>query len=266
MDVVGDLLARDRRSRDIALATADGRERTYHDLITNAYKAANVLRYLGAREGSTVAVEPTPRLHTTLAALGAAGLGASVRFDPETGIERGDRVVLADVADERRRQPAPGTNLAVFGGPPERPETTHWEQELWSENPGMPPSGVGPDDPVVRANGSGSDVSHREILAAAASVVEAYDVGADTRVVVRGDFSDSRVLVAGVVAPLSVGGTVVLTDPDATVDADAAAETDDAAAETDDAAAVSRGDLAVAMSDDERAPPEPRSVALPDVY
>jgi len=51
MDVVGDLLARDRRSRDIALVTADGRERTYRDLITNAYKAANVLRYLGAREG-----------------------------------------------------------------------------------------------------------------------------------------------------------------------------------------------------------------------
>lgn len=34
MDVVGDLLARDRRSRDIALVTADGRERTYRDLIT----------------------------------------------------------------------------------------------------------------------------------------------------------------------------------------------------------------------------------------
>jgi len=100
MDVVGDILARDRRSRDTALVTADGRERTYHDLITNAYKAANVLRYLGAREGSVVAVDPTPGLHTTLAFLGAARLGAAVRFDPETGIAAGDRVVLVAVDDE----------------------------------------------------------------------------------------------------------------------------------------------------------------------
>ena len=253
-DVVGDLLARDRRSRDIALVTADGRERTYHDLITNAYKAANVLRYLGAREGSTVAVEPTPRLHTTLAFLGAAGLGAAVRFDPDAGIERGDRVVLIDVADEGATEPAPGTNLAVFGGPPERPETTHWEQELWSENPGMPPSGVGPDDAMIRGErGEGGDVTHREMLAAAASVVEEHDVDEGTRVVLRGDFSDSRALAAGVVAPLSAGGTVVLTD----------AEAESGAGGAD----VSRGDLAVTMEgdDDEPVPPEPRSVVLSDV-
>lgn len=266
-DVVGDLLARDRRSRDIALVTADGRERTYHDLITNAYKAANVLRYLGAREGSTVAVEPAPQLHTTLAFLGAAGLGAAVRFDPGAGIERGDRVVLVDVADEAATEPAPGTNLAVFGGPPERPETTHWEQELWSENPGMPPSGVGPGDAVIRGeggtgeggtggdgsdvDGSDVDVPHRELLAAAASVVEEHDVDEGTRVVLRGDFSDSRALAAGVVAPLSVGGTVVLTD--------AASKLGEASTD------VSRGDLAVTMGGGGAVPPEPRSMVLSDV-
>jgi len=210
MDVVGDLLDRDRRSREVALVTADGRERTYRDLITNAYKAANVLRYLGAREGSTVAVEPTPGFHTTLAFLGAAGLGAPVRFDPATGIERGDRVVLVAVADESTMEPAPGTSLAAFGGPPDRPETTHWEQELWSENPAMPPSGVAPDDPVVRA--ADGDVTHRDLLAAAASVVDRHGIDAETRVVLRSDLADPRVLAAGVVAPLSVGGTVVLAD------------------------------------------------------
>ncbi|WP_144799525.1 acyl-CoA synthetase family protein [Halorubrum depositum] len=215
MDVVGDLLARDRRSRDVALVTPDGRERTYRDLITNAYKAANVLRYLGAREGSTVAVEPAPGLHTTLAFLGAAGLGAPVRFDPAAGIVRGDRVVLVDVADESTTEPAPGTSLAAFGGPPERPETTHWEQELWSENPGMPPSGVGPDDPVLRgANGDepdeAGDVSHRALLDAAGSVVDELRLEQGDRAVLRGDLADSRALAAGVVAPLAAGATSVL--------------------------------------------------------
>lgn len=244
MDVVGDLLARERRSRDLALVTADGRERTYHDLITNAYKAANVLRYLGAREGSTVAIEPTPRLHPTLAFLGAAGLGAAVRFDPDAGIAAGDRVVLVDVAHEERTDPAPGTNLAVFGDPPERPETTHWEQELWSENPGMPPSSVDPTDPLVR--GTDRNVSHADVLAGAASVVEAYDIDEETRVVLRGDFSAVGAVAAGVVAPLSVGAAAVLTDP----------------SEVDDEA---RGDLAVVTEGATRAP-EPRSVTAADVF
>ena len=243
MDVVGDLLDRDRRSREVALVTADGRERTYRDLITNAYKAANVLRYLGAREGSTVAVEPTPGFHTTLAVLGAAGLGAPVRFDPAAGIDRGDRVVLVAVGDEAATEPAPGTNLAAFGGPPERPETTHWEQELWSENPGMPPSAVGPDDPVVRT--ADADIAHRDLLAAAASVVERDGVDAGTRVVLRSDLADPRALAAGVVAPLSVGGTVVLTEGG-----------------SDGESRESRGDLAVVVGDGTE-PPEPRRATLP---
>jgi len=215
MDVVGDLLARDRRSRDVALVTPDGRERTYRDLITNAHKAANVLRYLGAREGSTVAVEPAPGLHATLAFLGAAGLGAPVRFDPEAGIGRGDRVVLVDVADESTTEPAPGTGLAAFGGPPERPETTHWEQELWSENPGMPPSGVGPDDPVLREadgddSGGAGDVSHRALLDAAATVADEQGLEPGDTVTLHGDLADPRALAAGVVAPLAAGATAVL--------------------------------------------------------
>ncbi|WP_128904348.1 acyl-CoA synthetase family protein [Halorubrum amylolyticum] len=243
MDVVGDLLDRDRRSREVALVTADGRERTYRDLITNAYKAANVLRYLGAREGSTVAVEPSPGLHTALAFLGAAGLGAPVRFDPAAGIERGDRVVVVAVADEAEAEPAPGTNLAAFGGPPNRPETTHWEQELWSENPGMPPSTVAPDDPAVRA--ADGVVTHGDLFAAAASVVDRHGIDAGTRVVLRSDLSDPRALAAGVVASLSVGGTVVLTDRD-----------------SGRGRGEPRGDLAVIVGD-ETDPPEPRRATLP---
>ena len=208
MDVVGDVLARERRSRDLAIVTPDGRERTYHDLITNAYKAANVLRYLGAREGATVAVHPDPGFHPTLAFLGAAGLGASVRFDPAAGLDAGDRVVLVPTVAESDTPPAPGTNLTVFGGPPTRPETTHGEQELWSENPGMVPSTVEPADPVV--SGPGSPIAHQRLLALADAATRTAAIDADTRVVVRAPITDHRALAAGVVAPLVTGGTVVL--------------------------------------------------------
>ena len=211
MDVVGDLLARDRRSRDVALVTADGRERTYHDLITNAYKAANVLRYLGVRHGATVAIDPTPRFHTTLAFLGAAALGAAVRFDPHAGIEAGDRAVLVAVADEPQTTPKPGTNLVAFGGPPQRPETTHWEQELWSENPGMPPTAVDPNDPLITDQSTA--VSHGRLLELARFVVNNYAVDSETRIVLRTDFAEPGAIAAGVVAPLTLGATTVLTVP-----------------------------------------------------
>ena len=240
MDLVGDLLARDRRSRDAALVTPDGRERTYHDLITNGYKAANVFRYLGARAGATVAVESTPGFHTTLAFLGAAAVGAPVRFDPAAGIDAGDRVVLAPVATAAAFDPAPGTNLAAFGGSPERPDTTHWEKELWSENPGTPPSDVKPDDPVVA--GPDRERSHRELCSLAAAAVEAGEMDEGTRVVLRRPFSDAPALAAGLVAPLSVAGTAVL-----------APSTGDGEADDEP-----RGDVAVAPGDADV--PEPRRI------
>jgi len=262
MDVVGDLLDRDLRSRDAALVTVDGRERTYHDLITNAYKAANVLRYLGARGGSTVAVEPTPGLHTTLAFLGAAGLGAPVRFDPATGIERGDRVVLVRASNESTTEPAPGTSLAAFGGPPTRPETTHWEQELWSENPGMPPSDVAPADPAIC--GPARAFSHRELCSLAATAVDEARMDDETRVVLRRPFSDASAVAVGLVAPLSVGGTTVLAP--LSDDGNAGGESDEPRDGSDESHDGSdeprngldepRGDVAVASADADV--PEPR--------
>ncbi|TKX73581.1 hypothetical protein EXE46_13490 [Halorubrum sp. GN11_10-6_MGM] len=243
MDLVGDLLARDRRTGDTALVTPDGRDRTYHDLITNGYKAANVLRYLGVRAGAIVAVDPTPAFHTTLAFLGAAAVGAPVRFDPEAGIDAGDRVVLAPLPVAAELDPAPGTNLAAFDGSPERPETTHWEQELWSENPGTPPSEVGPDDAAIV--GPAGEFSHRDLCSLAAAAVEATEMTAETRVVLRRPFSDVPAVAAGLVAPLSVGATAVLAPPSGVPEAA-------------DESAEPRGDVAVAPA--ETTVPEPRRI------
>lgn len=211
MNVIDDLLARGRRSRNAALETVGGRERTYYDLITNAHKAANVFRYLGVRRGSTVAVDPMPRFHTILAFLGAAALGAAVRFDPTAGIEAGDRAVLINVTDEPRTDPKPGTNLVVFGGPPERPETTHWETELWSENPMMPPTSVDPDDTVMIHEST--IINQGRLFELARSITNEYAVNAGTRVVLRTNFAERGAVAAGLVAPLSSGATTVLRDP-----------------------------------------------------
>ncbi|GAB3416590.1 hypothetical protein GCM10027435_14170 [Haloparvum alkalitolerans] len=230
MHVVGDLLARDRRSDAPALVTPDGRERSYHELITNAYKAGNVLRYLGLGAGRTLAAAPVPALPPVLAFLGAAQLGAATRFDPAAGADAGDRVLLVPATEEAAYDPAPGTQLAVFGGDPTAPETTDWEESVWSENPAFPPSDLDPETPLLLSAGAagrdraGRDgtaadgterdaVSHGGGLAAAAEVTERYGLDADSRVVLRAPLSDPAAVVAGLLAPLSVGGTAVLADP-----------------------------------------------------
>jgi hypothetical protein len=48
------------------------------------------------------------------------------------------------------------------------------------------------------------------VLAAARAVVERVGLDTDTRVVVRGSLSEPRVVVAGLVAPILAGGTVVV--------------------------------------------------------
>jgi hypothetical protein len=117
-------------------------------------------------------------------------------------------VLLIPVAHEASVDPGPSTKLAVYGGAPARPTTLHWEQELWSENPAVHPTDVAPSEPLLAA-GDGT-YTHGEVLAAARAVVERVGLDTDTRVVVRGSLSEPRVVVAGLVAPILAGGTVVV--------------------------------------------------------
>jgi len=242
MDTVGDLLARERRSDRPALVVGD-RERSYHELITNAYKAGNALRYYGVGEGRTVAVTPVPALAPVLAFLGAAQLGAATRFDPAAGVDAGDRLVLVPAAEQAAYDHGPGTKLAVFGGVDERsssanrtqsdddvddPDTMNWEESIWSENPAFPPTDIDPETPLL-VDDEGS-VSHGAALAAAAEVADIHGIDADTRVVLRASLAEPGAVVAGLLAPLLVGGVAVLADPSAPAE-------------------ESRGDLAVTSGD-----------------
>jgi acyl-CoA synthetase (AMP-forming)/AMP-acid ligase II len=218
MDVLGALVARDRRSDRVAVRLAErDRSVSYHDFCTTAYKAGNVLRYLGVRSETTVVIAGPPGPQPVWGLYGAGQLGAVTRFvgrDELGGTAA--RVLLVPVADEDAVSPEPGTKLAAYGGAPTQPTTLHWEKELWSENPAVHPADVDPDDPLLAANGE--TYSHATVLDAARAVCEAFAVDETTRVAVRGPLSEPHVVVAGLVAPILAGGTVVVPDVETSAD------------------------------------------------
>lgn len=222
---VGDLVARDRRTSGLALrAEGPGRTYSYRDFVTTSYKSGNVLRYLGVRAGDEVLVVPGALPEPALAFYGAAQLGAVTRFsDSLAADEDPPRAVLAPVEREGDFDLPPGHRLAVHGGPPDDPATTHWEAEVWSENPAVHPADVAPEDPALVADGR--NYSHAALLAAAESVVADAGIDPGTEVVVDGPLADPRVVAAGLVAPILAGATAVLPDggEPPTVGADAVA-------------------------------------------
>jgi hypothetical protein len=212
---VADLLARERRHPAPALrTTGDGRDRitSYRDCLTTAYKAGNFLRFLGVRgpgEGAApvgVEIAPEPLPEPILTFLGATLLGAVGRF--EVRADGDARATVVPVGDESRHEPPPGSRLAVYGGAPARSATDHWEEQVWSENPVVHPAAVEPGTPAL-ATGAGDRYDHGTLVGAARSVASDA-LGPGDGVVLRASLADPRAVVAGVLAPLLAGATVVL--------------------------------------------------------
>ena len=215
--VIGDLLPRDRRRDQPALVVpAVDREMSYRDFFTTAYKAGNVLRFLGVGEDRVVAIDPTPAPEPLLAFLGAAQLGAEATFDPAADA----RLRLVPVDRENAYEAAGETKLAVYGGPPASAATVHWEEQVWSENPGFPPTAVDPESTVLRADEA--TFSHRELLSAAEGVVTELGLAADERLAIRLPLSSPAAIV-GLLAALTAEATAVVVGESArAVGADAA--------------------------------------------
>ena len=213
---LGDTVARNRRTSGTALrARESGRTHTYRDFITTSYQAGNVLRHLGVRPGDEVHVAAEHVPEPVLSFYGAAQLGAVTRFgtvgrDPP-------RVAVAPADREAEFDLPPGHHLAVYGDPPADPAATHWEAEVWSENPAVHPVAVDGTDPLfVTATRA---YTHSEVLAAATEVMTDAGIDPGTEVLLRGPLTDPAVVVAGVVAPILAGATIVLptaADGDAT--------------------------------------------------
>ena len=186
--VFGELLGREkRRSQPAVSMPGVGREMSYQDFITTAYKSGNVLRYLGLNSDATLAVEPVFRPEPLLAFLGAAQLGARVTFDPEASA----RVRLVSVESESAFLDSAG-RLAVFGGSPTATATTHWEQEVWSENPAFPPSEIDPGTTVLV---DGDDhYSHRQLLWVAHQLLEELELTTGSRLAITTPLSRPETL------------------------------------------------------------------------
>jgi acyl-CoA synthetase (AMP-forming)/AMP-acid ligase II len=214
MEVIGDLLARERRSdapaaRDEARGSRDGGETTaaysYHDLVTTAWKTANFFSHRGVHEGATVAVVDGPAVPAVLSFLGAAQLGAVTRFGPPDQVEAdllvgpGESVLGYDL-------PAGATRVAYTTGENvEDPSVAAFGRSVWSENPVEPPEGVSPGTPALWTPEGA--LPHSDLLARAEAA--AVDLDPGDEVVVRAPLATVGTVVAGVLAPLLVGATVV---------------------------------------------------------
>ncbi|WP_435179846.1 hypothetical protein [Halorussus sp. AFM4] len=227
MDALGDLVTRDRRSGDPALvAPRETRRYDYRRFCNTAWKTGNFWRRRGVHEDATVAVADDPEPEAVFAFLGAALLGARTRFglpDPDGAGDEPDsssnvdaRVVVAP-SDEVGGYPVPpGSQRVGYGGPPDDPAIAHFERDVWSENPAFPETPVDPE--TVALTTERGEFSHADLLSAAREVADDWGLELGDEVAVRAPFADPGTVVAGVVAPLSAGATILLPDDDAVGD------------------------------------------------
>ncbi|MEF8859113.1 MAG: acetyl-CoA synthetase [Halolamina sp.] len=212
MEILADLVARDRRSDAPALHTPD-RAMDYRRVCTTTWKASNYLRHLGVGGDRGIVAIATHSPPPLLTFFGAALLDTPTRFvddvtDLPAAIDTLDaRAVLVPVALEAAVDPPAGTTLAVHGGEPTAPTTENWEEGVWSENPAFVPSTATPESVALET--SEQSVSHGELLDAATTVATTLALDAGETVAVDSSLADPRA-VAAVLAPLTVGGCAVL--------------------------------------------------------
>ena len=220
METLADLVA---AGRDREGPVLDAPERnapyTYGEFSTNCWKAGNLLRHYGVRGGARLGLVVGPKhpdeddqvgwLGTAadplLALLGGACLGATVVLSPPEPVDA--RAFVCPDAWLDRYDVSPGCSRVAYGGPPEETGVAHFERELWSENPIEPPDPVAAEDVVLDIDGE--TTTQGELLAAGESVADEYDLASGDRIALDAPLATPGAIAAGVVAPLSVGGTIV---------------------------------------------------------
>lgn len=214
MNTLGDLVARKRRSDDPALSVPDSRGYDYHRLCTTAWKTGNFFRHLGVREGVTVAINPSPAAQPVLGFFGAVLLGASVRFDPPTEIDA--RVLLASGESVEEYELPPGGQYVSYGDAVPDPTVSHFETDVWSENPVFPETSLPPETAAL-SRSDDREISHADLLDAGNAVASEWGLEPGDSVAVRAPLANPGTVAAGLVAPLLVGAEIVL-DADRTAD------------------------------------------------
>ncbi|MFB6178871.1 MAG: hypothetical protein ABEI77_03995 [Halorientalis sp.] len=211
MDVIGDLVTRERRRKEPLVYASGSQPYTAHKFCTDAWKTASLFRYHGLGPQRELVVGDDPEPQALLGIVGAGLLGARVRIGqptPEARLVVGPSDAFGDW------EPTPGTKRVVYGALPEDPDVIHFERDTWSENPTMPPDRVDPDADLLVTDEE--TYTHADLLAATERIVDDVGLTSDDEVAVRGPLSDPGVLVAGVLAPMLVDGTIALEGSDRT--------------------------------------------------
>lgn len=227
MDVLGEAIARDRRSDAPALrAPTVGRRYDYRRFCTSAWKSGNFLRHLGVRNGAGVAIAADPLPEPVVTFYGAALLGGVVRFGHDPDVSEEVRALVVATADLDGYEVGPATKRVAYGEAPTDPAVSYFERDVWSENPTEPPDSISSKDPLLWT--PERTYTHGELLAAAETAGEALSLEPGLEVGIEGSFSDPSVVAAGLIAPIVAGAVVVLDadgECDVTVDGSSLAQT-----------------------------------------
>jgi len=167
---------------------------------SQTYKTGNALRHCGVREEAGVAILDVPAPAALQTFFGAALLGATVEFGPDRVVEA--RVLAGPTVELGEYDLPPGGQRVGWGEPPADPSWTYFERDVWSENPTFPEPSVTAETELL------AGVTHGAAVEAARRVAEEYD--AEDRVAVRAPLAEPGTVVAGVLAPLLAGASIVL--------------------------------------------------------
>lgn len=206
-----ELIQRERRSDAEALLATGSRRQIYtaHRFCTTAWQTGNFLRHLGVREGVTVGVaDDEAAAQPVLTLFGTALLDGITWIGPPKSADL--RAIVAPVDTVEGYELPDGSQRAGYGGEPDTPGTYHFEEEVWSENPTRVPREYDPTSAVL-TDGEWT-YTHEQLLDAAQQAVDLLDLSQGDRVGVRSSLADPRTVAAGILAPLIVGGAIVLTD------------------------------------------------------
>jgi acyl-CoA synthetase (AMP-forming)/AMP-acid ligase II len=221
MDVVGDLVARERRSDEPVVHRPGGPSYTAATFNTEAWKAASLLRYHGVGPERTVSIADDADAQALLALFGAALLEAPVTFGPESAVT--PRVRVEPATEERAIPLAPETKRVVYGGAPTDPAAVHFERDRWSENPTEPPREVDPASTLLET--PAGTYTHAAVLSATRRLVAQSPIGTAGDVLIAAPLSHPGTVVAGVLAPLLAGTPIRLPDPEDAADGAASEDT-----------------------------------------
>lgn len=227
METLKDLVGACRDREGVAV---DGPHRTtpysYREFGTNCWKVGNLYSHYGVRPGASMSVVVGPNDPTEsaveglpdapqplLAVLGGTGVGATVTLAPSPPVE--GRALVVPAAWFDRYEAVPGCSVLAYGSEVEDPTITQFETEFWSENPIEPPDPVSADDDALTFDGE--SVSHGRLLDVARTVQDEYGIDADDAVALGGSLTGPGAVVAGVLAPLVAGATILVPDGEGTV-------------------------------------------------